>query len=330
MAVAVGVGVGRAVAFSSNPRCAPWKEVSSWESVVQVAVQPSTSGRALSWRVECAQPRGGRGRWEVCATRNEAARDQILVENDVGVFVSSNAVQAPDVEIDSSGAADGQALLSNFEGLLKKKSEEVVELNEGSTIFLVGMMASGKSTVGRVLADALGYSFFDSDEVIESYVGGLPVKEIFRQHSETAFRDLETRALRELSGANSLVVATGGGAVVRDGNWDYLRDGITVWLDVPVEDLARRVTTVGTESRPLLGGDCCDFEKAFSKLSKLMETREQYYDRAHCRLSFRDLASRLHLTGVDALTPTAIAVQVLEEITRILQEGVYIRPPVGY
>ena len=59
------------------------------------------------------------------------------------------------------GAADGQALLSNFEGLLKKKSEEVVELNEGSTIFLVGMMASGKSTVGRVLADALGYSFFD-------------------------------------------------------------------------------------------------------------------------------------------------------------------------
>ena len=71
---------------------------------------------------------------------------------------------------------------------------------------------------------------------------------------------------------------------------DYLRDGITVWLDVPVEDLARRVTTVGTESRPLLGGDCCDFEKAFSKLSKLMETREQYYDRAHCRLSFRGIA----------------------------------------
>jgi adenylylsulfate kinase-like enzyme len=60
-----------------------------------------------------------------------------------------------------AGAADGQALLSEFEGLLIKKSQEVAQLNEGSTIFLVGMMASGKSTVGRVLADALGYSFFD-------------------------------------------------------------------------------------------------------------------------------------------------------------------------
>jgi shikimate kinase len=166
--------------------------------------------------------------------------------------------------------------------------------------------------------------------VIESYVGGLPVTEIFRQKSEDAFRDLETRALQELSGANSLVVATGGGAVVRDENWEYLRDGVTVWLDVPVEDLARRVTTVGTESRPLLGEDCCDFEKALSKLTKLMDAREQHYAQAHCRLSFRDLASRLQLTGVDALTPAAIAVQVLEEITRVLQEGIYVRPPVGY
>jgi hypothetical protein len=70
---------------------------------------------------------------------------------------------------------------------------------------------------------------------------------------------------------------------------EYLRDGVTVWLDVPVEDLARRVTTVGTESRPLLGEDCCDFEKALSKLTKLMDAREQHYAQAHCRLSFRGI-----------------------------------------
>jgi len=56
---------------------------------------------------------------------------------------------------------DGLALLSQFEELLTQKSQEVGQLNEGTTIFLVGMMASGKSTVGRVLADALGYTFFD-------------------------------------------------------------------------------------------------------------------------------------------------------------------------
>lgn len=76
---------------------------------------------------------------------------------------------------------------------------------------------------------------------------------------------------------------------------EYLGDGITVWLDVPVEDLARRVTTVGTESRPLLGGDSCDFETAFSKLSKLMDAREQHYARAHCRLSLRGIVSYFHV-----------------------------------
>lgn len=78
----------------------------------------------------------------------------------------------------------------------------------------------------------------------------------------------------------------------------YLRDGIVVWLDVPVDDLAKRVITVkgnqeGTKSRPLLGEDCADFEKAFSKLSKLMDEREQHYARAHCRLSFRGIVSLL-------------------------------------
>lgn len=61
---------------------------------------------------------------------------------------------------DTAGA-DGLALLSKFEGLLTQTSQDVAKLNDGATIFLVGMMASGKSTVGRVLADALNYKFFD-------------------------------------------------------------------------------------------------------------------------------------------------------------------------
>lgn len=315
MAVAVGRNVAFAGVYTSRG-CALKEPSSSSSSRVSL---PSSSGRGpLSWRVS--------GQPTVVRCESRATRKQeLLVENDPG---TRNALQ-----LHIAKDTLGLELLSEFEGQLAQKSQDVAKLNDGTTIFLVGMMASGKSTVGRVLADALNYKFFDSDEVIESYVGGMPVKEIFRQHSEAAFRDLETRALEQLSAANCLVVATGGGAVCRDENWSYLRDGIVVWLDVPVEDLAKRVTSVSkreTESRPLLGGDCTDFENAFSKLSKLMDVREQHYARAHCRLSFRDLASNLGLTEISALTPTAIAVQVLEEIKQVLQEEKFIPPPVGY
>jgi len=329
----MAVAVGRVVAVPgvscelSSRRCS-LKETpaaTSWNAFVK-ASSPSSSGRAsLSWHVS-GRPVGVRCTGQA---RRQTAAKELYVDADVVELDSTNAIQLHYVK-DTSGAVDGLALLSEFEGLLPQTCEEVTKLNDGSTIFLVGMMASGKSTVGRVLSDSLGYTFFDSDEVIESLVGGLPVKEIFRQHSESAFRDLETRALQQLSVANSLVVATGGGAVCRDENWSYLLDGIVVWLDVPVEDLAERVTTVGTESRPLLGGDCSDFEKTFSKLTKLMDARERHYARAHCRLSFRDLAISLGLPGVAALTPTAIAVQVLKEIKQVLQEEDFIRPPVAF
>jgi len=126
------------------------------------------------------------------------------------------------------------------------------------------------------------------------------------------------------------VVATGGGAVVRRENWAYLQAGITVWLDVPIEDLAKRVTAVGTESRPLLGGECGAYDQAFSRLSRLMVDRGPHYKQANCRLSLQELAYMLKLENVSELTPTAIAVQVLEEIRKYLEErGVFVQP-VGY
>jgi shikimate kinase len=86
---------------------------------------------------------------------------------------------------------------------------------QGTSLFLVGMMGSGKSTVGRMLASVLKYCFFDSDSVIEQAVGGATVSDIFRENGEEGFRDLETAVLRELSAYRNCVVATGGGAVVR-------------------------------------------------------------------------------------------------------------------
>nr|GMD37904.1 shikimate kinase, chloroplastic [Ipomoea batatas] len=77
------------------------------------------------------------------------------------------------------------------------------------------MMGSGKTTVGRIIAEALGYAFFDCDTLIEQAVGGTSAAEIFKLYGEGFFRDNETEVLRKLSLMCEVVVSTGGGAVVQ-------------------------------------------------------------------------------------------------------------------
>ncbi|KAJ0488884.1 putative shikimate kinase [Helianthus annuus] len=115
------------------------------------------------------------------------------------------------------------------------------------------MMGSGKTTIGQILSQLLhGYSFFDSDKLVEEAAGGATVADIFKLHGESFFREMETEVLRKLSRTYRLVISTGGGAVVEPINWKYMHKGIIVFIDVPLEVLARRITSVGTTSRPLL------------------------------------------------------------------------------
>ncbi|KAH7431246.1 hypothetical protein KP509_08G039200 [Ceratopteris richardii] len=150
--------------------------------------------------------------------------------------------------------------------LLKERGRVIAPHLKGRCIYLVGMMGSGKTTVGKLIADALGYQFTDSDKVIEDD-NGLSVAEFFRLQNEMSFRDAETRVLEKLSHNLQQVISTGGGIVVRPENWKYMRYGLTVWLDVPLEALAERVVAVGTHSRPLLGGEL-DSESAYSKVNR--------------------------------------------------------------
>ncbi|KAG5045918.1 hypothetical protein JHK86_015324 [Glycine max] len=127
-----------------------------------------------------------------------------------------------------------------------------------------GMMGSGKTTVGRILSRELSYSFFDrfllnifciygsSDELVKEEVDGTSVADIFKLYGEPFFRNKETEVLQKLSLMHRHVISTGGGAVLMPNNWKFMRRGISVWLDVPVEALAQRITAVGTDSRPLL------------------------------------------------------------------------------
>ncbi|KAG2564344.1 hypothetical protein PVAP13_7NG101066 [Panicum virgatum] len=159
----------------------------------------------------------------------------------------------------------------------------------GRCIYLVGMMGSGKSTVGKILAEVLGYSFFDSDNLVEQAVGMSSVAQIFKIHSEAFFRENESNVLRDLSSMRRLVVATGGGAVIRPINWNYMKKGLSVWLEVPLDALAKRIAQVGTASRPLLEDldqpSDDPYTAAFTKLSMLAEQRVEAYANADARVS---------------------------------------------
>jgi shikimate kinase len=117
-------------------------------------------------------------------------------------------------------------------------------------LMLIGFMGSGKSSVGRLLATNLGFRFVDTDALVIR-ASGMPIADLFAQQGEAAFRDYEADALASLLGHSSLVVATGGGIVIREGNRALLhRLGLVVGLTATVEVIFDRVSR--NNKRPLL------------------------------------------------------------------------------
>ncbi|XP_024179935.1 shikimate kinase 3, chloroplastic [Rosa chinensis] len=205
--------------------------------------------------------------------------------------------------------------------VLKSKSQDIEPYLNGRCIYFVGMMGSGKTTVGNILSQALNYSFIDSDTFVEHEAGGKSVAEIFKLYGEGFFRDKETEALRKLSMMQRHVVSTGGGAVVRPVNWKCMQKGISVWLDVPLEALAQRIADVGTGSRPLLHqgpGDA--YSKTFMRLSSLFKERGDAYANANARVSLQNIAAKMGYRDVSNLSPTSIALEALQQIECFLEE----------
>ena len=118
-------------------------------------------------------------------------------------------------------------------------------LRSKENIVLCGMPSSGKSTVGKILAEKLSMNFVDTDDVIVGMVKR-PIPEIFKADGEKVFRDIESEAVKNVSQLSGHVIATGGGAVLRDENVRRLkRNGVIFFLDRPLNDL------MPTSDRPL-------------------------------------------------------------------------------
>jgi shikimate kinase len=150
----------------------------------------------------------------------------------------------------------------------------------GLNVYLIGMMGSGKSTVGKLLAEKLHYRFLDTDSIIET-ISHKTINQIFAQEGEDSFRKLESDILREVSAYTRTVVATGGGVILSQDNWSHLRDGMVIWLDVPVDVLVKRLT--GDDTRPLLSQ-----EDLTAKLTDLLQQRKSLYRQGDITLSIND------------------------------------------
>jgi shikimate kinase len=149
------------------------------------------------------------------------------------------------------------------------------------------MMGSGKTTVGKLLAEKLDYCFFDTDVAIEK-LAQKTITEIFATEGEAKFRQLESQTLRKVSAYHRSAIATGGGIVQRPENWNYLRTGLSVWLDADLNLLNRRLAD--DSSRPLA-----------RQVESLLATRRSLYAQAD-----------LHIVIKSEQTPEDLVTEIID------------------
>ncbi|AIQ96287.1 shikimate kinase [Prochlorococcus sp. MIT 0801] len=169
----------------------------------------------------------------------------------------------------------------------------------GRNIFLIGMMGSGKSQTGPVLAKMINYAFVDTDDVIEK-ASKESISSIFEKDGEKVFRDVEKKVLKEISQHHSLVIATGGGLVTLPENWGVLHQGIVIWLDLDLKRSLKRLES-DQKRRPLLLGD-----NLAENFSQIYESRKPIYLESDLRIEVEDQS------------PYEVATMVAEHLPSIL------------
>lgn len=166
-----------------------------------------------------------------------------------------------------------------------------------NNVFLIGPMGAGKTTIGRLLADELGKTFYDSDQEIEERAGA-DISWIFDVEGEDGFRVRERKVIKDLCALDNIVMATGGGAVVSEQNRKYLRRrGFVVYLKATITQQVER--TRRDQKRPLLKN--ADDPK--EKLMELMDARDPLY---------KEVSDITVMTS--RRSPRAVCTEILEQI----------------
>ncbi|MBS4003417.1 MAG: shikimate kinase [Afipia sp.] len=160
---------------------------------------------------------------------------------------------------------------------------DIVAALGGRSIVLVGMMGSGKSTIGRRLGARLHIPFLDADHEIEIAHAGMTVSEIFAQHGEPYFRDGEARVIARLLEAGPSVIATGGGAFMREETRKRIHDkAVSIWLQADGDIILRRVKR--RADRPLL-----QTADPAATIARLISERSPFYQLADLAIASRDV-----------------------------------------
>ena len=156
-------------------------------------------------------------------------------------------------------------------------------LEKKSNIVFIGLMGTGKTSIGKRIARVLGYQFIDTDEYVEK-ITEKKISDIFKKEGELRFRSEETLALRRLSEIKGYVISTGGGIVLREENRKMIKElGFVVHLDASDEKIYKRVS--GNKKRPLLQGP-----GLMEKIIKLREERNPLYSEiADCSINTGEL-----------------------------------------
>jgi shikimate kinase len=161
-------------------------------------------------------------------------------------------------------------------------------------IFLTGLSGSGKTTIGHLTADLLGWNFVDTDDVLAERMGK-PVGQILVEYGEERFRQFESEVLHDLADGERVVVATGGGIVILEANRKFMREhGLTVYLKVSVQGSWKRMQETSVHiPRPLIAG-----ENGLQRLQDLYTKRRAWYEEAPIHINTEEgtpdeLAQRL-------------------------------------
>jgi len=155
-------------------------------------------------------------------------------------------------------------------------------------VFLIGFMGSGKTTIGKKLANYLKYEFIDLDKLIETKAG-MSIVNYFEMHGEGAFRELERDILQKTEFPENVIIATGGGAPCYGDNMEWMNNnGLVAYLSLSPKALASRLEHSKTD-RPLIrhlkGDELIDF------ISSKLQEREVFYNQAKYVVSASDLTA---------------------------------------